>query len=90
MRIRRITIATAVLAAVASAVIGGVGTASATSSFAARDTGTGSTQRAAELNARQTLNADYGPCSNIMVVAESQNSDGTWWAEVGGNCTTFR
>jgi hypothetical protein len=87
MRIRRITIATAVLAAIAGAVIGGVAPASATSSFAATDSGTGPTRFAAELKARQTLNGDYSPCSNIVVIAEGQNPDGTWWAEVGGNCT---
>ncbi len=91
MRMRRITIVAAVLMGVAASV-GGVTSASATiqpAKFAARDEGFGATLALAEQNARQTIQGDYGPCTNVIVYADGQNSSGTWWADVSGECTAF-
>jgi hypothetical protein len=91
MRMRRSTLTAAVLIAVATS-IGGAAAASAAvhpATFAATDEGFGATPAAAQQNARNTLNGDYGPCKNIVLIDDGQLSNGTWWAEVGGNCTAF-
>ncbi len=92
MRIRRITALAAILISVATSLGGAVGTASAAvrpATFVARDDGYGATLSAAEFAAREQLLADYGPCSGIVLISDSQLSNGTWWAEVGGNCEYF-
>jgi len=89
MRMRRITLIAATLIAVTTS-FGAVTTASAApATFVARDDGYGATLSAAQFAAHEQLLADYGPCSNIVLVADSQLSNGTWWAEVAGNCEYF-
>ena len=91
MRMRRITLLTATLIAAATS-FGTVTAASASvapATFVARDDGYGATLSAAEFAAREQLLADYGPCSGIVLITDSQLSNGTWWAEVGGNCEYF-
>ena len=92
MRIRRITVVAVVLMGVAASVGGMVTSASATvqpAKFAARDEGFGATLALAEQNARETIQGDYGPCTNVIVYADGQNSSGTWWADVSGECSFF-
>jgi GTPase len=89
MRIRRMMVA-AIIVGVAASVGGVDASASATvkpASFGATDDGEGATLALADQNARQTIEGDYGPCSNITVYAYGQNSDGTWWADVSGECS---
>lgn len=76
-----ITVATAFGAPVASA------TTPAT--FPAHETANGATLAAAQSTARSELNGDYGPCSGFFLIADGQNADGSWWAEVGATCTAF-
>jgi hypothetical protein len=90
MTIRRITVLAATLIAVVTSLGGAVAAAAAQpATFVARDTGTGATLSAAQFAAREQLLADYGPCSGIVLVDDSQQATGTWWAEVAGNCTAF-
>jgi len=92
MRMRRITIVAAVLTGIAASVGGMTTSASATvqpAKFAATDDGFGPTLVLAEQNARQTIQGDYGPCTNVTVYADGQNSSGTWWADVSGECSFF-
>jgi hypothetical protein len=89
---RRITIVAAVLMGVAASVGGVATSASATiqpAKFAARDEGFGATLVLAEQNARQTIQGDYGPCTNVTIYADGQFSNGTWWADVSGECSFF-
>jgi hypothetical protein len=89
MTIQRATLVAAVLGAFAISV-GVAGTATAaTTTFVARDDGTGATLSEATFAARRQLLADYGPCSNIVLVSDHQLSNGTWWAQVAGNCEYF-
>ena len=91
MRMRRITLLAATLVAVATS-FGTVAAASAAvapATFVARDDGYGATLSDAQFAAREQLLVDYGPCSGIVLIADSQFSNGTWWAEVGGNCEYF-
>jgi hypothetical protein len=89
MRMRRITLLAATLIAAATS-FGTVTAASAApATFVARDDGYGATLSAAEFAAREQLLADYGPCSGIVLITDSQLASGTWWAEVGGNCEYF-
>jgi hypothetical protein len=88
---RRITLLAATLIAVATS-FGAVAAASAAvapATFVARDDGYGPTLSAAQSAARTQLLADYGPCSGIVLIADGQLSNGTWWAQVGGNCQYF-
>ncbi len=89
MRIRRITVLAAILISVATSLVGTASAAVRPATFVARDDGYGATLSAAEFAAREQLLADYGPCSGIVLITDSQLSNGTWWAEVGGNCEYF-
>jgi hypothetical protein len=90
MRIRRIAVLVATLITVGASFGGAVASATVQpATFVGRDTGSGPTLSAAEFAAREQLNADYGPCSGIVLVSDSQLANGTWTAEVAGNCTAF-
>jgi hypothetical protein len=80
--ILRQTLTTSLGGAVASA-------ATRPATFPAHETATGATLAAAQSAARQQLNGDFGPCSGFVLIADGQNANGTWWAEVGANCTAF-
>jgi hypothetical protein len=41
----------------------------------------------AEQNAKRALQGDYGPCTQVALYDYGQNSDGTWWAVVSGECS---
>jgi hypothetical protein len=90
MGIRRITVLVATLVAVVTSLGGAVASATVRpATFPAQDYGNGSTLSAAEFAARRQLNADYGPCSGFVLISDGQLGDGTWWAQVGANCTAF-
>ena len=48
--------------------------------------GYGPTLAAAQQNARKTLQGDEGPCTGVFTYADGQLADGTWWADVSGEC----
>lgn len=80
----------AALAAVVTSLSGAVAAATVQpATFVGRDTGYGPTLPAARAAATEQLQADYGPCSGVELIADSQLANGTWWAEVAGNCTAY-
>ena len=90
MRIRRIALLAAAVAAVVTSLTGVAASATVhPATFVARDDGYGATLALAKGAATRQLNADYGPCSGVVLIDDSQQSSGTWWAEVAGNCTAF-
>jgi hypothetical protein len=86
---RRITLLAATLIALATSLGAAAAASAAPAAFAAKDDGYGPTLAAAQLAARHQLVADFGPCTNIVVFADGQLSDGTWWAEAAGACQSF-
>jgi hypothetical protein len=65
------------------------GVTAASASFAARDDGYGPTLAAAEQNARLTIQGDYGPCKYLDIYDYGQLADGTWWADISGECSNY-
>jgi hypothetical protein len=88
MRASRITVLA--VAALSATPLAGVFTASAASALPASvgysAEGYGPTLAAAQQNARKTLQGDEGPCTGVITYADGQLSDGTWWADVAGDC----
>ncbi len=85
MRVTRITVLA--VAALIATPLTGVFTASTGSvSMGYSAEGTGPTLAAAQQNARKILQGDAGPCTGVFTYADGQGSDGTWWADVSGEC----
>jgi|HubBroStandDraft_2_1064218.scaffolds.fasta_scaffold1534054_1 hypothetical protein len=76
-----------VVAALSAMLLTGVIVAHA--SFGATDEGYGATLAAAEQNARITIQGDYGPCKDLDIYADGQLADGTWWADISGECSNY-
>lgn len=65
------------------------GASAAWANFQGEDTGTGPTAQAAQHAATLALHGDFSGCTNIGLVYDTQNPDGTWTAEVAGTCTGY-
>lgn len=94
MTIRRFTLLTAALAASAVSLLGAAGTASAAvavavNTFPVSETGQGASLTQAENNAKSQIFADYSGCRLPFLIDDGQNSNGSWWATEGDNCTGF-
>ena len=85
MRVSRI-VAIGVAALIAVLLTGVTG---AYASFGATDEGYGATLAAAEHNAKLTIQGDYGPCTDLDIYAYGQGADGTWWADISGECSSY-
>jgi hypothetical protein len=55
----------------------------------ATEWGTGPTAAAAESAAIHFLHDDYNGCGQIALLSDTQNSDGTWTAEISAVCRGF-
>jgi len=92
--LRRITTLAATALIATASFTGGATAASASAAHKIRpaetgasDSGTGPTLAAAKVNARINLNVDNGGgCLDLIYYADGQYSDGTWWADVSGEC----
>lgn len=51
--------------------------------------GYGATLTAAEQNARSQMYGDYYGCTVPILVADGQQTDGSWWAEEKANCKGY-
>ena len=79
-------VAIAVAALIAMLMIG-VNVANA--SFSASFEGYGPTLAAAEQNAKFLLQGTDGPCKNVVYYDYGQLPDGTWFADISGDCGGF-
>jgi hypothetical protein len=58
--------------------------------FVAHAWGYGATLPAAESNARLELISDYGGCVGpYTIIGDGQNTDGSYWAEIEGECKSY-
>jgi hypothetical protein len=58
--------------------------------FVAHAWGYGATLTAAESDARLELIADYGGCVGpYTIIGNGQETNGTWWAEIEGECKSY-
>jgi hypothetical protein len=80
------TIAIVVAALIAMSLIG---VTAAYAFFIAKDSGSGPTLAAAEQNAKMNIIADYGPCEDFDYYAYGQLANGTWWADVEAECSSY-
>jgi hypothetical protein len=100
--IRPLRHVTALAALAAAFTLGGAVTASAAQAGAARpgierpatitgtETGYGATLSAAQFNANQQMNGDYYGCRMpYTLIADGQEADGSWWAEVQATCRGY-
>lgn len=55
--------------------------------FGATAQGVGATLADAEHSAHTIIEGDYGPCTQLVIYAYGQFADGTWWADISGQCT---
>jgi hypothetical protein len=88
MSVRRVMI----LAAVATATIVGTTVTQASAApavFYPQVTGYGATSQAAETAAREELVADYVCRPPDYLVADGQETNGTWWATMSAACTAY-
>jgi hypothetical protein len=89
MNARRFIMPAAAL--VAAATLTGLTATTAGATIIGHGFGTGPTLNVADNAARNQLNGDYFGCKlPILVIGSGQNADGTWWEEVGANCTGLR
>ena len=58
--------------------------------FGATATGSGSSSSAAASDARLNLISNYVGCGNITLIYDNYVGNGTWSAEVWGNCSGIR